>query len=239
MQQRAAARRPGSPSPRAWSSPSNGIRNCTSPDAGSPVQVPIQRASRSGSVTAAQTSSMGARNSRVWTRTCCLPRCSIRPVGVVMRSPRVGVGRARGSRAGAAVAGGPADLGLQGVQGLRGVEAPGGRAGSPASSTRPGRAPSGERVVALAAWSVAPSPGPPRQQPQVLADRRPRDRPAAARSTTRAGLRPARPAASGVPGRRAPRRCPRKKVTIWLPIGKRRRARRFGAVAVPRVEWRA
>ena len=46
----------------ATSSPSAVIRNVTEPLVGSPVQTPIQRPSRSDSVTAAQTSSMGARN---------------------------------------------------------------------------------------------------------------------------------------------------------------------------------
>ena len=84
--------------------------------------VPIQRASRSGSVTAAQTSSIGARNSRVCTSTCSPSRCSIRPVGaVVMRSPRADWTRGCGAPP---VAAGPADLGLQRVEGLLGRPGP-------------------------------------------------------------------------------------------------------------------
>ena len=46
------------------SSPSAFIRNRTDPEAGSPLQVPTQRASRSDSVIAAQTDSIGAWNVR-------------------------------------------------------------------------------------------------------------------------------------------------------------------------------
>ncbi len=63
------------------SSASAVIRNATCPASGSPVQVPIQRSSRCGSVTAAHTSSIGASSSRSMISRRTPSRVSIRPVG--------------------------------------------------------------------------------------------------------------------------------------------------------------
>ena len=128
-----------------------------SPPPGRRSQVPIQRASRSGSVTAAQTSSMGARNSRVWTSTCCPSRCSIRCRWVVlMRSPPAGVA----VRLRAPLAAGPVDLGLQGVQGLLADR----RRGRPARrrTTPPGPAPYGPARSSARGPGRSPSRRPPR-----------------------------------------------------------------------------
>src|SRR6478735_6030345 len=70
------------------SSPSAFIRNSTDPDAGSPVQVPTQRSSRSDSVTAAHTESMGAGKVRSNTTLSWPSRVARRPVGLgVMLAP--------------------------------------------------------------------------------------------------------------------------------------------------------
>ena len=64
------------------------MRNRTEPEAGSPVQVPTQRSSRSDSVTAAHTDSIGARKVRSNTTLSWPLRVSRRPVGVgAMLSP--------------------------------------------------------------------------------------------------------------------------------------------------------
>ena len=162
-QTRISSSRRRGPRPRRAS----GTARCPTP--GRRSSVPIQRASRSGSVTAAQTSSIGARNSRVWTSTCCPSRCSIRPVGWCSCGLLV-----RGRCGAPPLAAGPADLGLQGVQGLVADRAgrPARRRTTPPAASAAGRARSSARGPASATVTSARL----EQQPQVLADRRPADR---------------------------------------------------------------
>ena len=222
---RAAGRTRGSPCPRAPSHPRRSSRTPRVPDAGSPVKVPIQRARRSDSVTAAQTSSIGARNSRVIGEHPAVALGGDRAGGLdvhavsscwscgarscVRRSRRSRVVRrtsvSRASRAGASRRGA-----ARSVESARRAALPPGRA-----PRRPAR--SGAR--AAIGRPHQPGLG---EEAQVLADGGARDRvpggqvhhPGRARPPTSA-------AATGVPGRRARRRCPPANGNQWIPIANR------------------
>ena len=200
----------------ACSSPSNSIRNCTLP------RRRVAAPGRRSSAPAARTRSPPPRRPR-WargTRGSGRARAARRAArSVPVGGHAVSSCRCRG-RLRAPLAGGPADLGLQGVQRLVGdgcrtvADQPvdvrrhrGQRRSGPARSSARGPRSSHGHGARL------------EQQPQVLADRRPADRTARGEVDDPARLdRPARPAASGAPGRPAPRRCPRQQVTTWLPM---------------------